>query len=73
MIELLTHKLSFRNKNELLFFQMKKTTVFASLRISLRMRKGVFKEEVSESQKEGVEGEKQRQEMGAFRSKAVIH
>ena len=52
---------------------MKKTTVFASLRISLRMRKGVFKEEMSEFQKEGVEGEKQRQEMGAFRSKAVIH
>ena len=39
---------------------MKKTTVFAPLRISLRMRKGVFKEEVSESQKEGIEGEKQR-------------
>ena len=38
---------------------MNKTTVFASLRISLRMRKGVFKEEVSESQKEGVEAEKQ--------------
>ena len=52
---------------------MKKTTVFASLRISLRMRKGVFKEEVNESQKEGVEGEKQRQEMGACRSKAVSH
>ena len=52
---------------------MKKTTVFASLRISLKMWKGVFKEEVSESQKEGVEGEKQRQEMGACRSKAVSH
>ena len=52
---------------------MKNTTVFASLRISLRMRKCVFKEEVSESQKEGVEGEKQRQEMGACRSKAVSH
>ena len=52
---------------------MKKTTVFAPLRISLRMRKGVFKEEVSESQTEGVEGEKQRQEMGAGRSKAVSH
>ena len=52
---------------------MKKTTVFAPLRISLRMRKGVFKEEVSESQKEGVEREKQRQEMGACRSKAVSH
>ena len=52
---------------------MKKTTVFASLRTSLRMRKGVFKEEVSEPQKEGVEGEKQRQEMGACRSKAVNH
>ena len=49
---------------------MRKTTVFASLRLSLRMRKGVFKEEVSESQKEG---EKQRQEMGACRSKAVSH
>ena len=49
---------------------MKKTKVFASLRISLRMKKFVFKE-VSESQKEGVEGEKQRQEMGACRSKAV--
>ena len=52
---------------------MKKTTVFASLRISLRMRKYVFKEEVSETQKEGVEGEKQRQEMGECRSKAVSH
>ena len=52
---------------------MKKTTVFASPRISMRMRKGVFKEEVSESHKEGVEGEKQRQEMGACRSKAVSH
>ena len=52
---------------------MKKTTVFASLRISLRMRKGAFKEEVNESQKEGVEVEKQRQEMGACRSKAVSH
>ena len=30
---------------------MKNTTVFASLRISLRMRNGVLKEEVSESQK----------------------
>ena len=52
---------------------MKKTTVFASLRISLRMRNGVFKEEMSESRKEGLEGEKQRQEMGACRSKAVSH
>ena len=52
---------------------MKKTTVFASLRISLRMRNGVFKEEMSESWKEGLEGEKQRQEMGACRSKAVSH
>ena len=52
---------------------MKKTTVFASLRLSLRMRKGVFKEEVSESQKEGVEGEKQRQEMGGSRSKSDSH
>ena len=52
---------------------MKKTTVFASLRISLRMRKGLFKEEVSESQKEGVESEKQRQELAACRSKAVSH
>ena len=43
---------------------MKKTTVFAPLRISLRMRKGVLKEEVSVSLKAGVEGEKQRQEMG---------
>ena len=38
---------------------MKKTTVFASLRLSLRMRKGVLKEEVSEFLKEGLEGEKQ--------------
>ena len=52
---------------------MRKTTVFASLRLSLKMRNGVLKEEVSESQKEGVEGEKQRQEMGACRSKAVSH
>ena len=52
---------------------MKNTTVFASLRISLRMRKCEFKEEVSETQKEGVEGEKQRQEMGECRSKAVSH
>ena len=52
---------------------MKKTTAFASLRISLRLRKGVFKEEMSESQKEGVEGEKQRQEMNACRSKGVSH
>ena len=51
---------------------MKKTTVFASLRLSLRMRNVVLKEEVSESQKEGVEGEKQRQEMGGCRSKSVI-
>ena len=49
---------------------MKKVAVFASLRLSLRMRKGVFKEEVSESQKEGVEDEKQRQEMGGCRSKS---
>ena len=52
---------------------MKKTTVFASLRISLRMRKGVFKEEVNESQKEGVEGEKQRQEMRGCMSKSDSH
>ena len=52
---------------------MKDTTVFAYLRLSLRMRKGVFKEEVSEYQKEAVEGEKQRQEMRACRSKAVSH
>ena len=52
---------------------MKKTTVFASLRLSLRMRNVVLKEEVSESQKEGVEGEKQRQEMGACRSKSDSH
>ena len=52
---------------------MNKTTVIASLRISLRMRKGVFKEEMSAFPKEGVEGEKQRQEMGACRSKAVSH
>ena len=52
---------------------MKKTTVFASLRLSLRMRNGVLKEEVSESQKEGVEGEKQRQEMGGCRSKSDSH
>ena len=48
---------------------MRKTTVFASLRLSLKMRNGIFKEEVNESQKEGVEGEKQRQEMGGCRSK----
>ena len=70
MIELLTHKLSLRNKNELRIFSDEKVAVFASLRLSLRMRKGVFKEEVSESQKEGVEGEKQRQEMGGYRSKS---
>ena len=52
---------------------MRKTTVFASLRISLRVRKGVFKEEVSESPKQGVDDEKERQEMGACRSKAVSH
>ena len=52
---------------------MKKTTVFASLRLSLRMRKGVFKEEVSESLKEGLEGEKQRQDMGGCRSKSDSH
>ena len=52
---------------------MKKTTVFASLRISLRMRNGVLKEEVNESQKEGVEGEKQRQEMCGCRSKSESH
>ena len=44
-----------------------------ALRISLRMRKGVFKEEVSESLKEGVEGEKQMQEMGGCRSKSDSH
>ena len=68
MIEVLTHKLTFRNKNELRIFSDEK-----DYRNSLRIRKGVFKEEVSESQKEGVEGEKQRQEMGACRSKAVSH
>ena len=52
---------------------MKKTTVFASLRLSLRMRKGVLKEEVSEFPKEGLEGEKQRQEMGGCRSKSDSH
>ena len=52
---------------------MKKTTVLASLRLSLRMRKGVFKEEVSESQKKGVECEKERQEMGGCRSKSDSH
>ena len=52
---------------------MRKTTVFASLRLSLRMRNGVLKEDVSESQKEGVEGEKQRQEMGGCRSKSDSH
>ena len=52
---------------------MKETTVFAPLSISLRMSKGVYKKEESETQKEGVEGEKQRQEMGACRSKAVSH
>ena len=52
---------------------MKKTTVFASLRMSLRMRNGVFKEEVSESQKEGVEGEKQSQDLGGCRSKTDSH
>ena len=52
---------------------MRKTTVFASLRLSLRMRNGVLKEEVSESQNEGVEGEKPRQEMGGCRSKPDSH
>ena len=52
---------------------MKKITVFASLRVSLRMRNGVLKEEVRESQKEGGEGEKQRQEMGGCRSKSDSH
>ena len=52
---------------------MKKTTVFASLRISLRMRNGVFKEEMSESRKEGLEGEKQRQQMCGCRSKSDSH
>ena len=33
---------------------MRKTTVFASLRLSLKMRNGELKEEVNESQKEGV-------------------
>ena len=47
--------------------------MFASLRLSLKMRNGVLKEEVSESQKEGVEVEKQRQEMGACKSRAVSH
>ena len=47
--------------------------MFAPLRISLRMRKGLFKEEVSESQKEGVEGEKERQEKGGCRSKSDSH
>ena len=52
---------------------MKRTTVFASLRLSLRMKNGVLKEEVSESQMEGVECEKQRQEMGGCRSKSDSH
>ena len=52
---------------------MRKTTVFASLRLSLKMRNGVLKEEVSESQKEGVEGEKQRQQMCGCRSKSDSH
>ena len=52
---------------------MKKTTMFASLRLSLRMRNGVLKEEMSESQKEGIEGEKQREEMGGCRSKSDCH
>ena len=52
---------------------MRKTTVFASLRLSLRMRNGVLKEEMSESQKEGIEGEKQREEMGGCRSKSDSH
>ena len=47
--------------------------MFASLRLSLRMRKGLFKEEVSESHKEVVEGEKQKQEMGGCRSKSGSH
>ena len=47
--------------------------MFASLRLSLKMRNGVLKEEVSESQKEGVEGEKQRQEMGGCWSKSDSH
>ena len=52
---------------------MRKTTVFVSLRLSLKMRNGVLKEEVNESQKEGVEGEKQRQEMGGCMSKSDSH
>ena len=52
---------------------MRKTTVFASLRLSLKMRNGIFKEEVNESQKEGVEGEKQRQEMRGCMSKSDSH
>ena len=52
---------------------MKKTTMFASLRLSLRMRNVVLKEEVSESQKEGIESEKQRQEMRGWRSKSNSH
>ena len=52
---------------------MRKTIVFASLRLSLKMRNGVLKEEVNESQKEGVDGEKQRQEMGGFMSKSDRH
>ena len=47
--------------------------MFASLRISLRMRNGVLKEEVSESQKEGVEGEKHREQMRGYRSKSDSH
>ena len=47
--------------------------MFASLRLSLKMRNGVLKEEVSESQKEGVEVEKQRQEMGGCGSKSDRH
>ena len=52
---------------------MRKTTVFASLRLSLKIRNGVLKEEVNESQKEGVEGEKERQETGGCRSKSDSH
>ena len=47
--------------------------MFASLRRPRRLRKGLCKEEVSESQKEGVEGEKERQEKGRCRSKSDSH
>ena len=70
MIELLTHKLSFRN-NELRIFSDEKDYSVCLSQDLTENEEGCIKEEVSESQKEGVEGEKQRQEMDACRSKAV--